>query len=627
MITSVVFALYGTNRQDCHANPMSIENDLRQSVELIADQLCKAVDGTFDFRVSTQSSDPTVEKLQMLINFMLDSAERSVQELEQQSDELQQQVELAQAASLAKADFLANMSHEIRTPLNGIVGLTALLQQSNVDNEQADLVNGVRISSDNLLAIINDILDFSKIEAGKLELETVDFNLYSMVQEVAESQAARAAQKGLELVVRYVPNTPTHVRTDESRLRQVLINLVGNALKFTERGHVMISVNYDQGLFQFEVEDTGIGIPPDRRDCLFDEFTQADTSTTRRFGGTGLGLAISKRIVEVMNGQMSLRSQLGSGSVFAFEIPMTPLENATPAPLPTRPVEKMNLRVLIVDDNQLNRFVLHEQLLHWGIEAETAISAQQGLRLILEAQTQNNPYDLAIIDYAMPNEDGISLANKIKQSSSANTRLLLLSSLGKTFPDQELIDQGFSGYLLKPAPQDLIKDMLRVLCAGLDGEDIPPLITRQALTGHRYDSAWKYKDEPVANLRILVAEDNVVNQKVARALLEKMGCQVYMANNGSEALDIAQRFAIDLVLMDMQMPEMNGIEATEHLRASKLERLRELPIIALTANATSHDREKCLQAGMNDFLSKPFKPDVLQHLLSKWTNTSTAKTN
>ncbi len=593
-----------------------MNDELRNSIESIADQLCRTVDGDFNFRVRHESIDPTIEKLLMLINFMLDSMDRSVQDLNKKSEQLQRQVEIAEAAGQAKADFLANMSHEIRTPLNGIIGLTSLLQQTRVNDEQADLVNGVRISSDNLLAIINDILDFSKIEAGKLDLEGVAFDLHSLVQEVAESQAARAAQKQLELVVRFVPNTPNLVKADEARLRQVLINLVGNALKFTDSGHVMISVNYDKDRFQFQVEDTGIGIPIDRRDTLFEEFTQADTSTTRRYGGTGLGLAISKRIINAMGGDIRVSSRTGGGSVFSFHLPMEILSNQSIEPLPKRPLNHSDLRVLIVDDNQINRFVLQEQLLHWRISSETAQSAQEGLQLLETAYHNDTPYDIAILDYAMPDEDGVSLAKKIKTGYCSDTRLVLLSSLGNTLQNQELIDIGFSGALLKPAPWNILRELLMVLCADLDGEKVPALLTRQSLTSKANHSAAK--EEPFPSLRILVAEDNVVNQKVASALLERMGCHVYVANNGIEALDLLQRFTVDLIFMDMQMPEMNGIEATRELRNSKHDHFRKVPIIALTANATAKDKAICFEAGMNDFLPKPFKPEALREMLSTW---------
>ena len=599
------------------ADAPNSDHRLRAEVEAIADQLCQAVDGRFDFKVSHSSCDPTIEKLQMLLNFMLDSMSRSVRTLEQQSTELQKQVALAEAASTAKADFLANMSHEIRTPLNGIVGLTALLQQTQLGGEQSDLVNGVRLSSDNLLSIINDILDFSKIEAGKLELEEVSFDLYAMILEVAESLAARAAQKDIELIVRYVPKTPKRVVADESRLRQILINLIGNALKFTERGYIMISVNYDLESFQLEVEDTGIGIDEAQREHLFEQFTQADTSTTRKFGGTGLGLAISKSIAETAGGQIGVRPNPAGGSIFWLNLPLRLEADQAPSILPIRGLQQQVPRVLIVDDNAMNRFVLSEQLLNWGIHCEIAKEGQEALTLLQQWQAKNTPFDIAIIDYSMPGMDGISLAKAIQQQPQHKTSLILLSSINNTFTEQQMQQQGFSGYLLKPASPEVIYSMLQVIWAGLDGEMIPPLITKHSLR----DGLNKEQASAIAvqhDMKVLVVEDNIVNQKVAKALLERQGCIVYIANNGLEALEKAQQFPVDLILMDMQMPEMNGLEATEALRKSPSEQLQQLPIIALTANATKNDRDLCFAAGMNDYLSKPFRPDDLAKILLQW---------
>lgn len=592
-------------------------NQLRQEVEAIADQLCQAVDGRFDFKVEAPSSDPTVEKLKMLLNFMLDTMDRSVQAFKDQSSELKKQVSLAEAASTAKADFLANMSHEIRTPLNGIVGLTALLQQTQLGGEQSDLVNGVRLSSDNLLSIINDILDFSKIEAGKLELEEVSFNLYAMILEVAESLAARAAQKDIELIVRYVPKTPKLVIADESRLRQVLINLIGNALKFTEQGYIMVSVNYDHALFQIEVEDTGIGISDHQREHLFEQFTQADTSTTREFGGTGLGLAISKSITEAAGGQIGVKNNPAGGSIFWLNLPLRIESNQVPCALPIRGLQQQMPRVLIVDDNTMNRFVLSEQLLSWGIHCEIAKEGEEALALIEQWHAKGTPFDIAIIDYSMPGMDGICLAKAIKLKPENKTSLILLSSINNTFTEQQMQQQGFSGYLLKPASPEVIHSMLQVIWAGLDGKKIPPLITKHSLR----DGINTEQTSAIAqqhDLKVLVVEDNIVNQKVAKALLERQGCVVYIANNGLEALEKAQLFPVDLILMDMQMPEMNGLEATEALRRNPSKQLQQVPIIALTANATKRDREQCLAAGMNDYLSKPFRPDDLARALSQW---------
>ena len=592
------------------------EQRLRQQVELIADQLCQTVDGCFDFQVVDDSLDPTIEKLKMLINFMLDSMHRAVSTLELQSEELHKQVELAKAASSAKAEFLANMSHEIRTPLNGIVGLTALLQQSDLCSEQADLVNGVRLSSDTLLTIINDILDFSKIEAGKLELEAVQFNLYLMALEVAESLAARAAQKDVELIVRYVPNTPKLVIADESRLRQVLINLIGNALKFTEQGYVMVSICYDDGVFQFEVEDTGIGISESQQEHLFEQFTQADASTTRKFGGTGLGLAISKSITEAAGGQIGVKSNPAGGSIFWFNMRLRLSDNQQPNSLPMRNIKQQVPRVLIVDDNSMNRFVLSEQLLSWGIHCEMAEQGDEALEILQKFDEKGTPFDIAILDYAMPEMNGVTLAKNIK-SRNFDASLVLLSSINNTFTEQQLQAFGFQGYLLKPAAHEIIHAMLQVLWAGRDGEKITRLVTRHNLR----DEGISEKSKDLAkqhNLKVLLVEDNIVNQKVAKVLLEKQGCIVYIANNGVEALEKAGQLPTDLIFMDMLMPEMNGLEATVELRKSRSKKLQEIPIIALTANATLEAKNACVEAGMNDFLSKPFRPHELAGVLEKW---------
>ena len=597
------------------------EQRLRQQVELIADQLCQTVDGRFDFQVVDDSVDPTIEKLKMLINFMLGSMHRAVSTLERQSEELHKQVQLAKAASSAKADFLANMSHEIRTPLNGIVGLTALLQQSDLCSEQEDLVNGVRLSSDSLLTIINDILDFSKIEAGKLELEAVQFNLYLVTLEIAESLAARAAQKGVELIVRYVPNTPKLVVADESRLRQVLVNLIGNALKFTEQGYVMVSIYYDRGAFQFEVEDTGIGISESQQEHLFEQFTQADASTTRKFGGTGLGLAISKSITEAAGGHIGVKSNPAGGSIFWLNVPLRLSDNQQPNSLPMRNIKQQVPRVLIVDDNSMNRFVLSEQLLSWGIYGEMAEQGDEALEKLQQFHDRGTPFDIAILDYAMPEMNGVTLAKNIK-NRNFDTSLVLLSSINNTFTEQQLQTFGFQGYLLKPAAHETIHAMLQVLWAGRGGEKITQLVTRHNLR----DEGVSEKRKNLAkqhNLKVLLVEDNIVNQKVAKALLEKQGCVVYIANNGLEALEKATQLPTDLIFMDMLMPEMNGLEATVELRKRRSKNPQEIPIIALTANATLEAKNSCIEAGMNDFLSKPFRPHELAEILDKWATVIT----
>lgn len=596
---------------------MNPEDNLRQQVEEIADELCRTIDGCFDFRVKIDTTDTTIEKLQLLINFMIDSMERTIAAQKQQAEELKRQVELAESASIAKATFLANMSHEIRTPLNGIIGLSSLLQETQLNSDQADFANGISLSSNNLLAIINDILDFSKIEAGKMELEETRFNLQCMIQEVCESLAARAATNKNELIFRYVPDTPKWVIADEARIRQVFINLIGNAIKFTHEGYILVSVNHREGSFQFEVEDSGVGIGEDSQTNLFEEFTQADSSTTRKYGGTGLGLSISKRIVEAMGGQIGYKSNPSGGSVFWFTMPIPLCSEQYLEAVPQRMIRDKPPRILVIDDNAVNRFVLSEQLLCWGIHCEIAKSGQEGLHLYRRWREQKTPFDIILLDYSMPEMDGINVANAVRNTGDTKTQIVMLSSINSTVSEESLIDNGFNGYLLKPVDADVIYSMLEVVCAGLDGKHTPKLITRYNLRDAKVTERAALHKSP-DSFKVLVAEDNIVNQKVARSLLEKQGCVVYMANNGLEAIEQLMQFPIDLVLMDMQMPDLNGIEASKRIRDHKNKAIQNIPIVALTANATKEDRECCFEAGMNDYISKPFHPEKLRQVLEKW---------
>ena len=588
---------------------------LRSQIESIADQLCVAVDGRFDFRVDQDTSDETVEKLQLLINFMLDTMQRSVEALELQSQELKAQVEKAEAASKAKASFLANMSHEIRTPLNGILGLTSLLQHSQLSYDQADLVNGVHLSSDNLLSIINDILDFTKIESGKMLFDMRSFDLYEMVLEVVESLAARAAETDVEMIVRYVPGTARRVIADETRLRQVLLNLLGNALKFTETGYILTTISEDTQGFCFLIEDSGIGIDEDKYESLFEEFTQADSSITRRFGGTGLGLAICKSIVEALDGEIGVKANPKGGSIFWFSLPIRVDEKHVAKLLPLRHHVDKPPRVLVVDDNAMNRFVLSEQLASWSMPYICCETGREALQCLNDKAQQGETFDIALLDYSMPEMDGMMLAKTIRAEGDGQMAMVLLSSIINNFSEQELLQSGFQGYLLKPSPPDLIHAMIAVLV--VDGCKLSQqsLITRQTLRDDKVNERMAKQQDDV--IHILVAEDNIVNQQVARGLLEHLGCVVYIANNGLEALEKLQSHAIDLVLMDMQMPEMNGIEATAAIRHHG-EHFHEVPIIALTANATETDRQQCLSAGMNDYLAKPFRTEDLQQILQRW---------
>ena len=598
----------------------------RAQIEGIADQLCYAVDGRFDFRVKQDTSDASLEKLQMLINFMLDSMARSVVALEQQSDALKKQVELAEAANSAKANFLANMSHEIRTPLNGIVGLTSLLEHSQLNAEQSDLVNGVRLSSDNLLATINDILDFSKIEAGKIELESIRFDLYALTQDIAESLAIRAAEKHIELIVRFMPGTPRWVTSDKAKLRQVIINLLGNALKFTDSGHILMSISHNIDGYYFEVQDTGIGIETSHHAHLFDEFTQADSTITRKFGGTGLGLAICKKIVEALNGQLGVKAHDEGGSIFWFSLPL--IFDTTEAeydkhravlPSADHPQQQYEgLHVLIVEDNPIARLVLAEQLQSRNIPHQQAGSAVEALEKQQLALKNGKPFTVALLDYSLPDMNGLILSRHMQKHSADNFLAnVLLAPINKSFSKRVLLDQHISGFLLKPAAPDFVDALLQRLVQKMLGHATDELITRQILSADKAQGPID-KSTNKMTLHVLVAEDNIVNQKVAKGLLEKQGCVVHIANNGVEALEQLNVLTLDMIFMDMQMPSMNGIEATQHIRNHPNKAIRDLPIIALTANATPADREACFKAGMSDYISKPFQMADLKAMLQNW---------